>query len=177
MNKKFVSTVLAVILGIATFVMVSSTVSLMFDAILSHDIADITSVSESMEKLLSYMRNSAIGVLIFSAATLASYCFTYFTKAKKIFGCISAGLSLALAVFCIAFVFDLRGIVLKIASETIYTAATSYFTELITLAIAALLLCVCFTIITVKEFKSKTAQIAMNEEIPETKEEENNEAN
>lgn len=173
MNKKFVGTVIAVLLGFAAFVMIASTVSLIFEAVLTHDVAEITTVSEEMEDLISYVRNSAIGIVVFSAAALISYCFTYFTDKKKIFGCISAGLSIALAAFCIAFVFDLRDIALKSLSERVYTAAASYFSELITLAIAALLLCAYFTVITVKAFKAKAA----NEKISETKEGASNETN
>ncbi|MDE6505379.1 MAG: hypothetical protein K2L42_05870 [Clostridia bacterium] len=178
MNKRFASAVLAVLLGMAAFTMISSAASLIFEAALSNDITKITSVSQDMEALISYIRNSAIGLVVFSAAALASYCFTYFTKAKKLFGCISAGLSLALAVFCIAFVFDLRGIALESASQQVYTATTAYFSELVTLAVSALLLCACFTVVTIKAFTAETAQTeAANENVLNNAEEENNEKN
>ncbi len=175
MNKKFVSAVIAVVLGMSVFVMISSTVSLIFDAILSHDVTYHASVFQSMKDMLSYVRNSTIGIVVFSAAALASYCFTYYTKAKKVFGCISAGLSLALATFCIAFVFDLRRLALDSVSPQLYEAATAYFSEPIILAIAALLLCAYFTVITVKAFAAKTK--TASEVVPEAQEEERNEAN
>ena len=153
MSKKFVSTVVAVILGLAATVMIFSAVSLLFEAVLSLDVVKISSVSANMQNLLSYIRNTAIGLVVFVAAAVACYCFTYFSKTRKIFGCISEVLSLAVAAFAIAFVFDLRAIVLDYASESIYTAASAYFSELITLAVAALLLCACFTVVAVKAFK------------------------
>lgn len=105
--------------------------------------------------VLSYTRNTAIGVVFVNIAMLACFCFTYFIKTKKVFGCISTVLSLLSAAMCIAFVFDLRAIVLKSTSLQSYSAATGYFSELISLAAAALLFFAYFLFVTVKSFRSE----------------------
>lgn len=154
MNQKFIRYVFATVLGISLLITVTTAFSLLFEAITASDVTVFTSVSDSMEKTLSYIRYSAIGILFITAAMLVTFAFTYFSKSKKIFGCISTGLSLFLAVTCIALVFDLRAIVLGNTSSTDYTAATAYFSELITLAVAALLLCSYFSFVTVRAFLS-----------------------
>ena len=152
MNKKFIKSVIAVVLGLALAITLIATFSLIFDAIMSSDVATLSSVSKSMEKLLSYTRNTAIGVVFVNIAMLACFCFTYFIKTKKVFGCISTVLSLLSAAMCIAFVFDLRAIVLKSTSLQSYSAATGYFSEL---AAAALLFFAYFLFVTVKSFRSE----------------------
>jgi hypothetical protein len=155
MNKKFIKSVIAVVLGLALAITLIATFSLIFDAIMSSDVATLSSVSKSMEKVLSYTRNTAIGVVFVNIAMLACFCFTYFIKTKKVFGCISTVLSLLSAAMCIAFVFDLRAIVLKSTSLQSYSAATGYFSELISLAAAALLFFAYFLFVTVKSFRSE----------------------
>ena len=89
MNKKFIKSVIAVVLGLALAITLIATFSLIFDAIMSSDVATLSSVSKSMEKVLSYTRNTAIGVVFVNIAMLACFCFTYLIKTKKVFGCIS----------------------------------------------------------------------------------------
>ena len=173
MDKKFVRTALAVVLGIAILITAMSAFSLLFDAILSKDLTFISSVSENMEKTIAYIRNTSIGVVCVAVAALACYCFTYFSEKKNMFACLSAGAGLALAAFCIAFVFDLRAIVLKMGGETPYAAATAYFSELLTLAAASLLLCAYFTVIAVRAFTAKKSV----QSAPQSTEETSNEKN
>lgn len=163
MSKKFVSTVIAVVLGVAVFAMISSAVSLVFEAITIRDLVNITEIPEEMTKTISYMRNTAIAISVFSVPVLASYCFACLSKSKKIFNCIAAGLSLALIAFCLAFVFELRHIALATASETVYTAVISYFGEIITVAVAALIPCAYFTVAAVKAFTAKDNGIEVKE--------------
>ena len=86
MNKKFIKSVIAVVLGLALAITLIATFSLIFDAIMSSDVATLSSVSKSMEKVLSYTRNTAIGVVFVNIAMLACFCFTYLIKTKKYSG-------------------------------------------------------------------------------------------
>lgn len=157
MNKKFVQTAIAVVLGIAVLMTALSTFSLLFDAIFAKDITVIASVSKNVQKAISYIRSTSIGVVCVAIAALACYCFTYFSEKKALFACLSAVAGLALAAFCIAFTFDLRSIVMKTGSDTAYNAAAGYFSELLSLAAVSLLLCAYFTVVAVRAFKEKKA--------------------
>lgn len=170
MDQKFINRILATVFGIALLIALTSTVSLLFDAIMLTDVTILSSLSESMEKTISYMQYSSIGIICVSVATLASFCFTYFSKQKKVFGCISAVCSLLLAATCIAFVFDLRAIIFKSTSLESYNAATGYFSELIALAVAALLFFAYFVFVTVRAFRNKTT-MTMPTEAPKTEDE------
>lgn len=157
MNKKFVQSAIAVVLGIALLMTALAAFSLLFDAIFAKDITVIASVSENLQKTISYIRSTSIGVVCVAIAALVCYCFTYFSEKKALFACLSAGAGLALAAFCIAFTFDLRSIVMKTGSETAYNAAAGYFSELLSLAAVSLLLCAYFTVVAVRAFKEKKA--------------------
>lgn len=173
MDKKFVQTTVAVVLGIAVLVTALSAFSLLFDAILAKDATVVSSVSDTMEKTIAYIRNTSIGVVCVTVAALACYCFTYFSKEKKIFACLSAGAALSLAAFCIAFVFDLRAIILKTGSESAYAAATGYFAELLPLAAVSLLLCAYFTVIAVRAFTAEKSVQSAPQNTEGTSHEEN----
>lgn len=155
MNKKFAQTALAVVLGICVTITVFAAFSLLFDAIFSKDIGVVSSPSKDMEKAIGFIRNTSIGVVCFSVATLACYCFAYLSQNKKAFACLSAGAGLVLAISCIAFVFVLRAFALENGLDAVYAAATAYFSELLPLAAASLLLCVYFTISAVRAFKEQ----------------------
>lgn len=174
MDKKFTQKIVAVVLGLSLFIAVISTFSLLFDSILADDIIKLTSVSEKTEKIIGYMKYSAIGILCVSVAAITCYCFTYFSKNKKVFGIISTVLALFMSVTCIALTFDLRGTVLDGMSSSAYEAATGYFQELLQIAIAHIIACAYFAVITAFAFKKKTAgksekteteEVKVNEEI------------
>lgn len=164
MNKKFVHTALAVVLGICVSITVFTVFSLLFDAVLSNDITVVSSLSKDMEKTVDYMRNMSIGIVCFAIATLACYCFAYFSQNKKLFASFAAGAGFVLAISCIAFVFVLRSFALETGSNNVYTAATGFFSEMLQLAAASLLLCVYFTIIAVRAFKSSANTETQNGE-------------
>lgn len=157
MDKKTVQTVMSVVLGIAAFVIIATLISLFFGAILAEDPTEITETAESVEKVLMYVKNSSIAVICVGVPTVVSYFLTYFSKSKKIFGHISALLSLMLVAMCIGFIFDLRAIVLKLTDNvsTCYTLATAYFTDLIKMLVSCGFACAYFTAVTVLAFRTE----------------------
>lgn len=174
MNKKFINCAIATVFGIALLIALSSTFTLIFDAITVNDVTILSSVGKTMEKTISYMRNTAVGIVCVNAAMLASFCFAYFSKNKKVFGCIAAGISLLSAVMCIAFIFDLRAFVLESTELSCYTAASAYFEKLITLTVVALLYFAYFLHVTIKDFLHKNANNGQSD-VRETVEEEETE--
>ena len=161
MNKKTVRTAMGVVLGIAAFTILSTAISLFFSAVLYKDLATLGAVEGELEKTMAYVKNSSIGLVCVVVVVLTSYFFTIFTKRKKVFAPISAGLSLLLIIMCLAFLFDLRGIVMKFEGYSMrlacYQLASEYFSELITVMISALITCAYFTVATVFAFKQNKA--------------------
>lgn len=156
MDKKTVNTILSVLLGIAVFVIIGTVISLFFDAVLAKDTLLIASPNGSVDKVILYTKNSSIGLICIAVPTLVCYCLTYFSKSKKVFGLISALLSLMLVAMSIGFIFDLRGIVLELETKnTAYSVATAYFSELIQMLTACGLTCAYFTVITVFAFRDE----------------------
>lgn len=160
MDKKTVRIVIGVMLGIAAFTIVATAISLLFDAILADDTLIIAEPAKNVEDTILYIKHSSVAVFCIAIPTVVCYCFTYFSKSKKVFGLISALLSLLMIALCIGFIFDLRGIVLgfKDSASTSYTLATAYFSELGKLLISFLFTCAYFILITVFAFRTeKTA--------------------
>lgn len=157
MDKKTIQTVMYVVLGIAAFVLVAALVSLFFGAILAEDPIEISETAESVEKVLLYVKNSSIAVICIGIPTVVCYFFTVFSKSKKVFGLISALLSLMLITMCLGFIFDLRAIVLKLTDEvsTCYSLATAYFSDLIEVLVSCGIACAYFTVVTVCSFRTE----------------------
>lgn len=157
MDKKTVQVVMSVILGIAAFTIIATVVSLLFDAILAEDTITIAEPSKNVEDVIMYIKHSSVAVICISIPTVVCYFLTYFSKSKKIFGLISAVLSLMLIAMCLGFIFDLRGVVLdyKESANTSYTLATAYFTELGKLLISYVFAGAYFAVIFVRAFRTK----------------------
>lgn len=157
MSKKTVHIIASVALGLAVFGILSTLISMLFDVLLTKDAITILSPGESAEEVISYVKHSSIGVICIAVPMLTSFCMTFFSKDKKVFGIISLVLTLLLAAMCIGFIFDLNKIVLGLTSSQAnsYTIATTYFSELITLLTACLLVGAYFTVVTVMAFKTK----------------------
>lgn len=157
MNKKTVHIVVSVILGIAAFIIVATAISILFSAILAEDPITIAEPVKNIEDTILYIKHSYVALFCITVPTVVCYFFTYFSKSKKIFGLISALLSLMLIAMCIGFIFDLRSTVLdlKEAVNSCYTMATAYFDELLKLLIPCLFTCVYFTMVTLSAFRTE----------------------
>lgn len=157
MDKKTVHLIMSVVLGIAAFVIIAAVISLLFGAIIAEDPMEIAETGKSVEKVLSYVKNSSIAVSCVAIPTVVCYFFTFFSKSKKVFGLISALLSLMLVAMCIGFVFDLRTIVLKLTDDqsTCYSLATAYFTDLIKLVVSCGFACAYFAVVTACAFRTE----------------------
>ena len=167
MDKKTMRVVLGVVLGLAVFTMLSAVVSMLFNAILSKDVIVVGAVEGDFEDTISYVKYSSIGLVCITVAAIVSFFFAYFGKQRKVFAPIAAGLSLLLIAMCLAFVFDLRGIVMKFESSSIransYAVATEYFAELISVMVAAIISCAYFGVTTALSFKKKNAVAQANQ--------------
>ena len=104
MNKPFVQKILAVVLGLALFVMLMSCVSLIMDAVL---IDDTILFNNSYKDLLLFTKWTAVALVCTLIPTFVCYAFAFFAK-SKIFSICSAVLSLFIAVCCFAFLFTAR---------------------------------------------------------------------
>ncbi|MDE6618232.1 MAG: hypothetical protein K2K13_04335 [Clostridiales bacterium] len=157
MDKKTVHIVVSVILGIAAFTIVATAISLLFDAILANDPITITEPVKNVEDTILYIKHSSIAVFCIAIPAVVCYFLTYFSKSKKVFGFISALLSLVVIAMCLGFIFDLRGIVLayKEGANTSYSLASAYFSELGKMFISFLFPAAYFTVITVSAFRTE----------------------
>lgn len=166
MDKKTVKTIVAVILAICLFTMITATVSLAFDAFLSKDVTVVSSVSVTMKKAISYMSNASVALACLLVPALACFAFSYFTKQKKVFYAASAVLSLFIIATCMGFLFDLRSVALNDFGTSEYAVCAEFFENLITLSVASLIPCVYFTVNAVFAFKEKKETVGevQNEE-------------
>ncbi len=78
MNKNFVKTVLAVILGLCVLIMLYSLASLIMDAALSNDLIEIGSTS--VYETVYFVKWSATGLVCLLVPAFASAVFGYFGK-------------------------------------------------------------------------------------------------
>ena len=152
MDKKLLKTVLAVLLGISVFVILGAVVSLIFEASFADDLSLVSSISNEVERIINYVKNTSIAVICIAVPVLVAVCMACFAKSKKVLSIIAALATLLLAAVCIAFVCDLHGITLEGLDATAYATATQYYTELLAVAVPALILCAYFTGATVHAF-------------------------
>ena len=154
MDKKYLKTIISVILGIALAVMVYSLVSLLFECIFMEDAMkfaeDLMSSDKKMHETLEFLQSVSIALTCTIAITFVCYAFAYFGNGK-IFNVAAAALSLLTAVLCIVFVILLRNKAHD-AGMTTYTAVAETFDSFIQLAVSALLACVYFILNSVASF-------------------------
>lgn len=161
MDKKTVHIVVSVILGLAAFIIIGTAISMLFSAILAEDPITIAEPVKNVENTIFYIKHSYVALFCIAVPTVVCYFLTYFSKSKKIFGLISALLSLMLIAMCIGFIFDLRSTVLdlKDAVNSCYTLATACFNDMFKLLIPCLFTCAYFTVVTVSAFRADKAAV------------------
>ena len=157
MNKKALNTIMYVVFGIAVFVMFGTAMSLLFDAILSDDLLVVATPEANTEKVVSYIKNSAVGIVCIAIPTLVCCSLAFSAKSKKIFGILSATLALLLLSMSIGFIFDLRGTVMQFdaARKECYTIATAYFSDLIMIIVSSCIICAYFIAMTALAVRSQ----------------------
>lgn len=165
MNKNFIKTVSAVVLGLCVLIMLYSLASLIMEAALSEDLINIGSTS--VYETVYFVKWSATGLVCLLVPAFASAAFAYFGK-NKFLPVIAALMFFFVAASAFGFIAKVREI--AGANSTAYAAATGYMQELLQLAIPAILIGVYFIIIAVKAFSIKqisevTKGEAQNEEI------------
>jgi len=165
MNKNFVKTVLAVVLGLCVLIMLYSLASLIMDAALANDLIEICSTS--VYETVYFVKWSATGLVCLLVPAFASAVFGYFGK-NRFLPVIAAVMFFFVAASAFGFIAKVREIAGTKSSA--YSAATAYIQELLQLAIPAILAGVYFIITAVKAFSAKkinevTGEEAQNEEI------------
>lgn len=154
MDKKTINIIISVVLGIAAFVIVSTAISMLFDAIFIEDIINISNTTKHMDDIVMYIKHSSIAVFCISVPTIVCYFLTYFAKSKKVFGLISVVLSLFMIALCLGLIFDLRETALDTNNSSAYTTAAAQFSELGKLIVVYAITCAYFAVVTVREFMS-----------------------
>lgn len=161
MDKPFIKKILAVVLGLSVMIMVYETVSLIFGACLFDDLELLQ--SSQLNDLLAFMKWSAVGLACMLIPTLTCYVMTFLTKGK-LFTLISAILSFGITACCIAFLCVSHSYALQGFNTSNFTSATGYFSDLLQIAVAAVLIGVYFLIVTFIPVKVKNiAQSEVNE--------------
>ena len=161
MDKTFIKKILAVVLGLAVIIMIYESVSLIFGACLFDDLELLQ--GSALNDLQAFMKWSAVGLACMLIPTLTCYVMTFFTKGK-LFTLISAILSFVIAACCIAFLCVGHSYALQGYSTVSYTSATGYFSDLLQITVAAVLIGVYFLLVTVIPTKIKNiAQSEVNE--------------
>ena len=158
MDKKLVKTIVAVVLAICLFIMLTATVSLAFDAFLSKDATIVADASSKIKNAIFYISDASIALACLLVPTLACFIFSFCTRQKKVFHIASAVLTLVIAATCMGFLFDLRHIALKEFNSTAYAVCAEFFSNLITLTVASLISCIYFIVNAVMLFKQPKEQ-------------------
>ena len=170
MDKPFVKTILAVVLGLALIMLIFETVSLIWDAI---GIGDLKEMSNGLDDIQSFMRWSAVGLALMMVPALTSYAFAFFSN-KKFYKIAAASLSLVVVLCCIIFISVSRHIALDDKNVSYYASAAGYFVELMQILISSALIGVYFLLITVLPAK-KTGTVETETVKAKTEEVENEE--
>lgn len=140
MDKKFVKNVMAVVLGISVIMLITSFVSLCMDFAMFKELKALDSVAE---KILYYVKWSAVGLFIFMVPMFASYIFAFFGK-SKLFKAAAAVLSLALAATALVLLICTKDVGGSGAADLAFK--TAFMQELLQVTIPAFLVGVYFIV-------------------------------
>lgn len=163
MDKKYLKTIVAVVMGIVLITMLYATFSLLFDALLMDNL--IIYAGESSHDTLKMVQDMVIALTCVVAVALVCYIFSFLGNGK-IFNIVSSVLSLFITATSVAFLFVINKTAFE-AGQTPYATVAGYFAELIQLAATAFVAGGYFTVNSVLGFinkKPETAEVT-NEEV------------
>ena len=158
MDKKYVTKIIPVLLGIALITLIFSFFSLLFDAIFMDDVillnTSTSAEAKDLNEIVPLLKWTTVSLACILVPVFVCYVFAYFGNGK-IFNTVSAVLSLFITATCIAFVFVLREEALITKSATIYSAVAESFENFIMLAANSAILCAFFIYNSAASFKKQ----------------------
>ena len=157
MDKKFINTALAAVMGILFLSVLFSLFSLVMDCILTTDLIEFQGGS----KTLDLARWSAVALVCVLVPTIVCYGFSIFGT-QKVFNLTSAILSFFIALCCLTFLFVIRDKALNTGAST-YASVTGFFQEYISITVTTLILGTFYTVKSVFDFKRKDSENKMGE--------------